>query len=77
MAKTTKQEPNSKPGKRIRFFSVLLVLLGADLILLFAPGVGILNSIFYIGEAITWSAVAAGLVLLVFGFRNLYTKRRS
>ncbi|MBF0585892.1 hypothetical protein INT08_01215 [Prosthecochloris sp. N3] len=74
MAKAKKQGDN-KPRVRVRFLNVLLVLLGADLILLFAPGIGILNSVFYIGPAIGWSALVIGAGLLVFGFRDLYQKQ--
>ncbi|MCG8343479.1 MAG: hypothetical protein MI684_11675 [Chlorobiales bacterium] len=66
---------NNKPRVKIKFLNVLLVLLGADLILLFAPNVGILNSVFYIGDVISWSALIAGAVLLVFGFKGLYRKQ--
>jgi hypothetical protein len=74
MGKANKQENNSKPRLKVRFFNVLLVLVGADIILLFAPGVGILNSILYMGDLITWPALICGLALLVFGFRGLYRK---
>ncbi len=74
MAKAKKQGDN-KPGVKVRFLNVLLVLLGADLILLFAPHIGILNSVFYIGAAVGWSALVIGIGLLVLGFRSLYQKR--
>lgn len=66
---------NNKPRVKIKFLNVLLVLLGADLILLFAPGIGILNSVFYIGEVISWSALIGGIILLVLGFKDLYQKQ--
>ncbi len=69
------KQVNNKPRVKIKFLNVLLILLGADLILLFAPSVGILNSVFYIGDVIGWSALIAGILLLVFGFRGLYQKR--
>ncbi len=74
MAKAKKQEPNSKPAPRINLLRALLVLVGADLVLLFTPGLGILNSAFYIGDLVAWPATAAGLALLVAGFRGLYRK---
>ncbi len=74
MTKPKKQD-NNKPRVKIKFLNVLLVLLGADLILLFAPGLGILNSVLNMGEGITWSALIAGIILLVFGFKDLYRKR--
>ncbi|NTU58539.1 MAG: hypothetical protein HGB00_06420 [Chlorobiaceae bacterium] len=74
MAKAKKQETNSKPRVRISFLSALLILVGADLVLLFAPAVGLLNSMFYIGDMISWSALVIGIVLLVLGFKGLYRK---
>ncbi|MBV5319528.1 MAG: hypothetical protein JZU72_01010 [Chlorobium phaeobacteroides] len=75
MAKANKPGNNSKPKVKIGFFNLLLILAGADLILLLAPNVGILNSLFYIGDLISWPALIAGSALLVFGFRDLYRKR--
>ncbi|NTV08559.1 MAG: hypothetical protein HGA81_08150 [Chlorobium limicola] len=74
MAKANKPVNNSKPGARVSFPGVLMILLGADLILLLAPDVGILNSGFYIPDIYTWPALIAGIVLLVFGFRSFYRK---
>lgn len=72
MGKTNNQGNNTKPRPRISMFHVLLVLVGADLILLFAPEVGILNSILYIPDIYTWPALACGIALLVLGFRKFY-----
>ena len=66
---------NNKPRVKVKFLNLLLVLLGADLILLFSPGIGILHSVFYIGEVIGWTALIAGIVLLVVGFKGLYQAR--
>jgi hypothetical protein len=74
MAKAKKQENNSKPAPRISILKALFVLVGADLVLLFAPGLGILNSVFYIGDMIAWPALIAGIALLVVGFKGLYRK---
>jgi hypothetical protein len=74
MAKAKKQEMNSKPRGRISFLKAFLILVGADIVLLFAPGLGILNSVFYIGDLISWSALIVGLALLVVGFRGLFRK---
>jgi len=52
----------------------LFILIGADLILLFAPKYGMLNGAFIIGDAIGWSALVIGLVLLVLGFKGVYRK---
>ncbi len=74
MAKAKKEENNSKPSQRISFLKALLILIGADLVLLFAPGFGILNSVFYIGSLISWPALILGIGLLLLGFRGLFRK---
>ncbi|MBM3162856.1 MAG: hypothetical protein FJZ79_05990 [Chlorobi bacterium] len=74
MAKANKPVNNSKPAVKVSFAGVLMILLGADLILLLAPDVGILNSGFYIPDFYTWPALFAGIALLVLGFRKLYRK---
>ena len=75
MAKAKKAAQNSKPRVKVRFSRVLLILLGANLILLFAPEIGMLNSAFYIGYMISWPAVLIGLVFLVIGFKGVYQER--
>jgi len=72
MAKAKKEEKNSKPPARISFLKALIIMIGADLVLLFAPGFGILNSVFYIGSFISWSALLLGIGLLLLGFRGLF-----
>ena len=42
--------------------------------LLFAPKYGMLNGAFIIGDAISWSSLVIGLVMLVVGFRGVYRK---
>jgi len=74
MAKAKKEEKNSKPRVKISFLKALFILIGADLILLFAPKYGMLNGAFIIGDAIGWSALVIGLVLLVLGFKGVYRK---
>ncbi|ANT65871.1 MULTISPECIES: hypothetical protein [Prosthecochloris] len=73
MPKANKERAN-KPAVKVRFLNVLLILLGADLVILFTPQIGILNSAFFIGPGLGWSACIAGLGLLVYGFRGLYRK---
>lgn len=75
MAKTKKPADNSKERVKLSFFRLLLILAGADLVLLLAPGIGLLNSLFYIPDLYTWPALVLGIGLLVLGFRGLY--RRS
>ena len=75
MGKANKPGNNSKPGVKVSVFHVLVILVGADLILLFAPDFGILNSIHFIPDLYAWSALIGGLLLLVFGFNGLYKKQ--
>ena len=74
MAKAKKEENNSKQRGKISFFKAFLILVGADLVLLFAPGLGLLNSAFYIGDLISWSALIIGLALLAVGINGLFRK---
>ena len=74
MAKAKKEENNSKPRGKISFFKAFLILVGADLVLLFAPGLGLLNSAFYIGDLISWSALIIGLALLAVSINGLFRK---
>ncbi|HBU24321.1 MAG TPA: hypothetical protein DEB17_10110 [Chlorobaculum sp.] len=72
MAKAKKEENNSKPRVRISFLKAFMILIGADLVLLFAPGIGLLNSAFYIGDMISWPSLVIGLVLLAFGIKGVF-----
>jgi hypothetical protein len=75
MGKTNNQGDNTKQGLKISIFHVLVILVGADLILLLAPEFGILNSILFIPDIYTWPALIIGIIMLVFGFRGLYKKK--
>ncbi|TNJ39031.1 hypothetical protein FGF66_06360 [Chlorobaculum thiosulfatiphilum] len=72
MAKAKKEENNSKPRGRISFFKAFLILVGADLVLLLSPGLGLLNSAFYIGDMVSWPALLIGLALLAIGIKGLF-----
>jgi hypothetical protein len=72
MAKAKKEENNSKPRGRISFFKAFLILVGADLVLLLAPGLGLLNSAFYIGDMVSWPALLIGVALLAVGIKGLF-----
>jgi hypothetical protein len=72
MAKAKKEQQNSKPRRRFSLLKAFFILAGADLILLLAPEYGLLNSLFYLGDMITWASLFAGIGLLVTGFRGLY-----
>lgn len=75
MAKAKKEEKNSKPRVRISFLRAIFILAGADLVLLLAPGFGLLNSMFYIGDLISWLALLIGLALLVYGLKGVFRKQ--
>lgn len=66
---------NNKPRVKVKFFNVLLVLLGADLIILLAPRYGMLNAFLPLDPLYGWGALIAGIILLVFGFKDLYQKQ--
>jgi len=72
MAKGKKEENNRKPRVKINFFKAFLILIGADLVLLFAPAIGLLNSAFYIGDMISWPALIIGLALLAVGIKGVF-----
>ncbi|TCD47741.1 hypothetical protein [Chlorobium sp. N1] len=66
---------NAKRPMKAGCLNVLLILAGADLILLLAPQIGILNAIYYIPGVYTWPALLLGIALLLLGFRHLYRPR--
>ncbi|MEI8186878.1 MAG: hypothetical protein WCG19_09295 [Chlorobiaceae bacterium] len=74
MGKANKPGNNSKPNVKVSVFHVLIILVGADLILLLAPDFGILNSILVLPDIYAWSAVIGGLIMLFYGFNGLYKK---
>lgn len=66
---------NNKPRVKVKFLNLLLVLLGADLILLFAPFNGWIGWIsFLVSDEVSWAALIVGIVLIALGFRGLYEK---
>lgn len=74
MGKANNPGNNSKPREKVSAFHVLLILVGANLMLLMAPDLGLLNSMLYIPDFYTWSATAIGLALLILGFRGFMKK---
>ncbi|NTV67953.1 MAG: hypothetical protein HGB06_09815 [Chlorobaculum sp.] len=72
MAKAKKEENNSKPRGKMSLFRAVLIMLGADIILLFVPGYGMLS----MGQStlFNWLSLIAGLALLAFGFNGLFRK---
>ena len=72
MGKTNNPGNKGKPQVKVSILHLLLILAGANCIMLFAPNVGMLNSFLYIPDLYTWSVSIAGIALLVFGFNGLY-----
>ena len=72
MGKTNNPGNKSKPQVKVSILHLLLILLGANCIMLFAPNFGMLNSFLYIPDLYTWSASILGLALLFLGFKDLY-----
>ncbi|TLU88129.1 MAG: hypothetical protein FDX30_01450 [Chlorobium sp.] len=75
MGKANKEGNNTKPGLKISIFHVLVTLVGADLILLFAPEIGL---IYYVNSSFSdiyaWSALIIGFILLIYGLKGVYKK---
>ncbi len=72
MGKSNNPGNKSKPPVKVSILHLLLILAGANCIMLFAPNVGMLNSFLYIPDLYTWSASLVGVALLIFGFNGLY-----
>ncbi|NTV06573.1 MAG: hypothetical protein HGA59_08730 [Chlorobiaceae bacterium] len=72
MGKANNPGNKSKPRVKVSILHLLLVLTGADLILLLAPEYGILNSIQYIPDLYSWPALIAGGILLILGLKGVY-----
>ncbi len=72
MGKTNNPGNKSKPQVKVSILHLLLILAGANCIMLFAPNVGMLNSFLYIPDLYTWPASIVGIALLIFGFNGLY-----
>jgi len=64
----------SKLPAKVSIFHLLLVLMGANLMMLLTPNFGMLNSFLFIPDIYTWSAVILGVALLGMGFNGLYKK---
>lgn len=75
MAKAKKAENNSKPRPKLGFMNMLFVLAGADLVLFFAPGMGLGYSMVPIDDRMAWTMLAIGILLLVVGLRGIFRKR--
>jgi hypothetical protein len=74
MGKANNPDNKSKPRLKVSILHLLLVLTGADLILLLAPEYGILNSIQPISDLYSWPALIGGIMLLILGFKGVYKK---
>lgn len=74
MAKANNPVNNSKPREKVSALHVIMILIGANLMLLLAPEFGLLNSLFYIPDLYVWSATVGGFAMVVFGFRGFFRK---
>ncbi len=74
MGKANKPDNNSKQHGKVSVFHGFLILTGANLLLLFAPDLGLLHSILYIPDLYTWPATVGGLALVVLGFSGFFKK---
>jgi hypothetical protein len=74
MGKANNPGNNSKPQEKVSPFHVLLILIGANLMLLFAPEYGLLNSMLYIPDLYIWPATLGGFAMVVLGFRGFFKK---
>ena len=74
MGKANNTVNNSKPQGKVSVFHVLLILIGSNLMLLFAPDFGLLNSMLYIPDFYTWPATVGGFAFVLLGFRGFFKK---
>jgi hypothetical protein len=74
MGKANNTGNKSKSREKVSIFHVLLILIGSNLMLLFAPDFGLLNSILYIPDLYTWPATVGGFALVVLGFSGFFKK---
>jgi hypothetical protein len=62
----------SKPRVKVSIFHLLLVLIGANLLMLLTPNFGMLNSFLFIPDIYTWTAMVVGGAFMGIGFTGLY-----
>ena len=74
MGKANNTVNNSKPQGKVSVFHVLLILIGSNLMLLFAPDLGLLNSMLYIPDLYTWPATVGGFAFVLLGFSGFFKK---
>ncbi len=72
MSNVEKSAGKNKSRAKVSIFHLLLVLMGANLMMLLTPNFGMLNSFLFIPDIYTWSAVILGVALLGMGFNGLY-----
>ncbi|MEI7695687.1 MAG: hypothetical protein WCI64_08605 [Chlorobium sp.] len=72
MSNVEKSASKNKSRAKVSIFHLLLVLMGANLMMLLTPNFGMLNSFLFIPDIYTWSAVILGVALLGMGFNGLY-----
>ncbi len=74
MGKANNPVNNSKPREKVSALHVIMILIGANLMLLLAPEFGLLNSLLYIPDLYVWPATVGGFAMVVFGFRGFFKK---
>lgn len=74
MGKANKPDNNSKPHGKVSVFHGFLILTGANLMVLFAPDLGLLHSFLFIPDFYVWPATVGGFALLVLGFSGYFKK---
>ena len=75
MGKSNNPANKSKPRVKVSVLHLIVILAGANCIMLFAPNIGMLNSFLYIPDIYTWPASALGIAMLYWGFRGLYRQQ--
>ncbi len=74
MGKANNPVNNSTPREKVSALHVIMILIGANLMLLFAPEFGLLNSFLYIPDLYVWPATVGGLAMVFFGFKGFFKK---
>ena len=74
MGKANNPVNNSKSRGKVSALHVIMILIGANLMLLMAPEFGLLNSLLYIPDLYVWSVTVGGFAMVVFGFNGFFKK---
>ncbi len=75
MGKANNPVNNSKLREKVSALHVLLILIGANLMFIFAPVFGLVYSFdSTFPDVNAWSVLAGGFAMVVFGFRGFFKK---